>query len=182
MLEYASRRYDFPTQQAIGAKGEEFLDTAFRNDWKITPVDMKEQRRGIDRHWQHRRYPGITFAVEYKTDVYIDENNDKKDSQRNAFIEIVSNDATETPGWALYSEADYLVYLIWESKRVFVMAMEHIKCMLPIWMMQGRSIGKSPNPGYDTHGILVPLSMLKSTALWDTNKAQQELALKWYQR
>lgn len=110
---------------------------------------MDSQRRGIDRIFTHRR-TGKVFFVEYKADFYV---------SGNAFIETVSVDTTNTPGWALTSEADILIYYFVRLDDAFV---------LP--MAVARRIAKAPsryplvsvpNKGYMTKGLLVPVPVLE---------------------
>lgn len=150
--------YQFATQKTVGIAGEETLDKFF-GQWRglsIRPATDEEQRRGIDRFWTLVA-SGQQFAVEYKTD-------HTAGRTGNAFIETVSVDRANKPGWAVASEAYYLIYFIPEPQTIYCLRMEDVRKRLPTWRMiyPERSI---LNRGYNTIGILVPLDELERIAL-----------------
>lgn len=150
--------YQFAAQKTVGLAGEETLDNFFRQ-WRgldIRPATDEEQRRGIDRIFTLAA-DGRTFAVEYKTD-------HTAGRTGNAFIETVSVDRANKPGWAVASEAFYLIYLIPEPQTIYCLRMADVRKQLPRWRMfyQERTI---MNRGYNTVGLIVPLDELERIAL-----------------
>jgi len=96
--------YQFEAQLRKGEAYEAVLDNFFREKFDIQPVQMCDQRRGIDRIFTSKKN-GSILKIEYKAD-------SKAAQTGNAFIETVSVDTQQKPGWAVYSEADYLIYYI----------------------------------------------------------------------
>lgn len=140
--------YDFNGQLGKGQDAEKFLDAHFSDKFTIRDVTMEEQRRGIDRFFE-RKEDGKTISVEYKADW-------KAQGTGNAFVETISVDKENKPGWALYSQADYLLYYIPGPEVIYVMKPCDVREKLEGWTKRYRK-GKSPNKGYFTIGVLVPL-------------------------
>ena len=139
--------YDFKKQLAAGEQSEAMLDNFFAQWYSITPVGMAEQRQGIDRIFT--RTDGTTFPIEYKTDWTASKTG-------NAFVETVSVDTANKPGWAYSSKARYLIYYVPGDGLIYVIEFSKLRSHLRRWenQYQARSI---PNQGYHTKGLLVPL-------------------------
>lgn len=147
--------YDFEHQLADGEAGEAFLDEFFRQrGHAVRPASREEQRQGIDRFIVTPA--GREMKVEYKTDHVAARTG-------NAFVETVSVDTAGKMGWALTSQADYLVYFI-PDRMIVVLPLRSLRWALPGWMREypARS---AANNGYLTHGLLVPLGALLEYAV-----------------
>jgi two-component SAPR family response regulator len=140
--------YKFNVQLKLGEKGEMFLDKFFSEEYLIKPVSMGEQRKGIDRIFEHKR-TGRVLKVEYKTD-------ELASGTGNAFIETISVDSTNKPGWAYSSKADYLLYYVTGDELIYIITLNNLRKNLEKWEKKYRK-AKAKNDGYYTHGILVPL-------------------------
>lgn len=147
--------YDFTTQLADGESGEDYLDRKFSRWYTIRPATRLEQRQGIDR-WYTRIRNGETFAVEYKTDRTAGRTG-------NAFIETVSVDTANKPGWAYTSQARYLIYRIPDPEAIYIIPMAEIRYRVDKWRATypERTI---PNDTYNTIGTLVPLDEIERIA------------------
>lgn len=139
--------YGFKEQLTKGQQSEAELDRFFSQWYAITPVSMELQRQGIDRIFT-RKDNGHIFNIEYKTDW-------TAGKTHNAFVETVSVDATNKPGWAHSSRADYLIYYVPGDDLVYVIAFANLRARLHCW--QEYPIRSIPNNGYNTIGLLVPL-------------------------
>lgn len=148
--------YNFDTQLADGETGEAYLDNKFRKWYTITPATRAQQRLGIDR-WYTRLSNGETFPVEYKTDRTAGRTG-------NAFIETVSVDTTNKPGWAYTSKARFLIYRIPEPETIYIVPMAEIRYRIDRWRTRypERTI---PNDTYNTIGTLVPLDEIERIAI-----------------
>lgn len=147
--------YQFDRQLAEGEAGEAFLDAFFRRrGHTIQAATRAEQRSGIDRFITAP--DGREMAVEYKTDRLAGETG-------NAFVETVSVDARGKMGWALTSQADYLVYYL-PGRAIYVLPFSSLRWALPGWMRDFPA-RTAPNNGYLTHGVLVPLGTLAEYAV-----------------
>lgn len=146
--------YQFNQQLTAGEKGERKLDAYFTKWFKITPATPAEQRQGIDRHFAHS--DGSRYTVEYKTD-------HTAGKTGNAFVETISVDTQNKPGWAITSQAQILLYYIPDAGAIYVIPFPTLRQALPTWQQRypQRAI---PNRGYHTHGILVPLREFEKIA------------------
>ena len=147
-----SHLYEMREKLLQGEIGELFLDDYFRRWYRIMPATPYQQRLGIDRLF-FRRDNGIEYAIEYKCDA-------TSARTGNAFIETVSVDNQDKPGWAIYCQADFIIYFVDGCGPAYVIRPEQIREKLPAWQSQypSRAI---PNKGYKTIGLLVPLTQLK---------------------
>jgi hypothetical protein len=140
--------YTFDTQLTKGAAAETQLDGFFAQWFDIEPASPAEQRRGIDRTFTPQA-GGKPFKVEYKTDWTASKTG-------NAFVETVSVDTHDKPGWAHTSQADYLIYFLPDDLLIYVLRFATLRRLLARWQRE-YPVRKIPNKGYYTHGLLVPL-------------------------
>ena len=150
------KSYQMRQQLKKGEAAERWLDSRFVEEFHITTVTRQEQRQGIDRIFT-RKSDGRKWAIEYKAD--------KTAAQTgNAFVEIVSVDTYDKPGWALYCQADFILYYIIGIGPVYVLRPSDIRSKLTEWesQFQKRSVS---NNDYNTIGILVPLSEFEKLAV-----------------
>lgn len=147
--------YDFATQLARGQEHERKLDAIFASEYDISPVGMDKQRMGIDRRYV-RKSDGREFWVEYKAD-------SKAGKTGNAFVETISVDTANKPGWAVSSTADILVYLVVEPETIYCISFQRLRARLPVWKRKFREVA-SMNHEYNTLGLLVPLAEFEQIA------------------
>ena len=147
--------YKFDEQLSKGQAAEKKLDSLFSDTYVIQEAEMKDQRRGIDRFFVSRKL-NTALSVEYKTDW-------RAAKTGNAFVETVSVDTQNKPGWAKSSQADYLVYYVPDDELVYVMKMKKMREHLNEWMSRYPE-RKIPNQGYSTIGVLVPLKEFEKHA------------------
>lgn len=141
--------YNFDAQFRQGTAGEQYLDGLFGEQFDIQPATREQQRQGIDRIFRNRR-TGKTLTVEYKTDWTASKTG-------NAFVETLSADKDRKAGWALTSQADYLVYCVpGDGAAIYIIPMQRIRAKLFDWSLACEE-RKIKNEGYNTVGLLVPL-------------------------
>lgn len=137
--------YKFDMQLKKGELQEERLDKFFSKWYSIRKASRKMQRTGIDRIYQRN---GKQILVEYKSDWTASKTG-------NVFVETVSIDTENRPGWAYTSQADILIYFLPDDDLVYMLRMKDIRDHLEEWA--GKYPEKSiPNRGYCTHGLPVP--------------------------
>jgi hypothetical protein len=148
--------YDMDRQLKKGEAAERYLDSLFGSQFDIRRATRAEQRKGIDRIFT-RPYDGKEFRIEYKADKTAAKTG-------NAFVETVSVDTDNIPGWALTCQADYILYYIVGTGRVYVMRPKDIQKRLKRWAYHypERHI---PNGSYQTIGLLVPLHEFEQAAV-----------------
>lgn len=148
--------HSFDDKLAQGEAIEEELDIFFAGrGFTIRRASQAEQRRGIDRWFLHRE-TATESAIDYKADF-------RAFRTKNAFIETTSVDQRGTPGWAVASQADVILYYVVGSRTIYVLAMEDIRQWLPLWaaLFPKKEV---KNNGYSTWGLLVPLSEIAAVA------------------
>lgn len=139
--------YGFDQQFAQGNKGENVLDTYFSRLYFVLLVPLDMQRLGIDRVFLNRESL-MTHTIEYKTD-------SRAAQSGNVFIETVSIDRDNKPGWAYTSRADFLFYYLPQVGRVYCIEMSTLRRYLGDWVKH-YPLKEIANKGYNTRGILVP--------------------------
>lgn len=147
--------YKFGKQLAKGEHSEAILDSVFNRDYAIARVNMDMQRKGIDRIFTHRRTRAV-LNVEYKTDW-------TASRTHNAFVETVSVDTQNKPGWAVTSQADILIYYVPGDEIVYVIRLGVLRGKLDDW--RKFPTRRIPNDGYHTVGLLVPLAEFERIAV-----------------
>lgn len=150
--------YKFRDQLAIGEAYERRLDEHFQQALNISRIERAsraQQSAGIDRIWHTRT--GAAITVEYKAD-------DKAGRTGNAFVETVSVDTANKPGWAMASTAQMLAYMVTQPEEtIYLIEMTALRAQLPRWKRQYRTT-YAQNDGYRTYGILVPLDEFERIA------------------
>lgn len=146
--------FDFQKQLTIGETFEQVLDEHFRLRYFVHPVARDEQRQGIDRWFAS--LDGGKISVEYKSD-------SRAHQTGNAFIETVSVDTRDIPGWVYTSKADVLVYYLPVPRTYYMIDFVALREQLPAWEQRYRQV-KVKNSDYYTMGLLVPLIELVEIA------------------
>lgn len=138
--------YSFQEQLAIGERDEDRLDRHFGQFFSIDKATAAEQRQGIDRHFIGKERK---FTVEYKSDHRAFETG-------NAFVETVSVDTKNTPGWIYTSKASYLFYFMPDADLCYILTFLKLRNRLRKWLALYPTCS-IPNRGYCTEGMIVPL-------------------------
>lgn len=139
--------YQFDAQFQKGQAAETFLDNFFAERFTIQSATREEQRQGIDRHYTNKT-TGAAFSVEYKTDWLASQTH-------NVFIETVSVDTANKPGWIYTSQAYRLFYYIPGDDLIYILRMMALRKLFEKWVTQYPA-RKVRNKGYFTHGVCVP--------------------------
>lgn len=147
--------YAFKEQLAKGEKSENKLDHFFSQWYTIQPVGMDKQRQGIDRIFTNKE-TGVISKIEYKTDW-------TAGKTHNAFVETISVDTANKPGWAHSSQADYLFYYVPGDELIYIITFAKLREQMHRW--HGFPTRAIPNNGYKTIGILVPLAEFERIAI-----------------
>jgi len=154
--------YDFEDKKAEGEAFEHVLDAAFGRMYHIESVTDWLQRHEVDRFFTSRCKLRRTHLVEYKAD-------SKAAKTGNAFIELVSVDTQNRPGWAVCTWAQVLLYYIPPLAKVYVVSVFHLKNALPEWQKKyptKKRVANSRNGRvrYNTVGIVIPLAELETVS------------------
>jgi hypothetical protein len=147
--------YEFDKQLADGESHEETLDKFYSKWYRVSRVSMDAQKSGIDRVFTNNT-DGFRYSVEYKADT-------TAANTGNAFIETVSVDTNNKPGWAYSSCSQIIIYYIPPKKIAYRFKTLEIKYFVNEWKKKYRIV-EVPNNGYHTIGVLVPLKELAKLA------------------
>jgi len=137
--------YKFDIQLEKGELQEKRLDVFFSKWYTIRKTSRQMQRAGIDRVYRRN---GKETRIEYKSDWTASKTG-------NVFIETVSVDSENKPGWAYTSRADILIYLLPDDDLVYVVKMKDIRSHIKEWAKR-YSEKSIQNQGYCTRGLPVP--------------------------
>ena len=135
-----------------GKDVEAYLDGFFRargwTIWQTTPYEERVLCMG-DRHFMK---DAMALKIEYKSGI-------QTRYTGNIFLETVSVDAQQKPGWVYTCKADFVFYAALLNGEILIFTpnilrdcIEYLKAMFPQSQTRHRQ-----NDGYNTHGVLVPL-------------------------
>lgn len=136
------------------------LDRFFSKWYDILRMELAIDKIGIDRLWTDKEQK-VRYSVEYKADRRAAETG-------NAFVETVSVDKTNTPGWAYTCAAQFLVYYIPQQNKAWIMSTIAIKNKVDEWKKKYRAVKAVNENGYTTYGIAVPFSEFVVTGCWQS--------------
>jgi len=150
---------DFVTDLAYSIETQDddelnaFYKTAFPLAERVEfCTDMKNQRRGVDK---------VVYFKNGRT-VTVDEKKRRKD-YGDILLELYKNKERCSPGWLFYSQCDYIVYAILNSRKIY---------LLPVLLLQmawkrnkTEWLSKYPrkdaqNTNYTTENIPIPTNVL----------------------
>lgn len=155
------KMYQFRQQLKDGRKQEKYLDGMFLDRFHIREATRQQERQGIDRIFTNK-VTGKQYAIQYKADATAARTG-------NAFIETVSVDVKDVPGWAYTCQADYIFYYVVGIGPIYIVEPSAIRKRLVRWQnkYQSRQIPNRRKGGfrYNTIGLLVPLSELESISV-----------------
>ncbi len=125
------------------------LDRWLRTRYVVRNATQNEEWSGIDRFVSDSRGE---CSIDYKCC-------QEARKTENAFIETVSNDITERPGWALTSKADWILYFVVPHEALFLRTLR-LRDELGNWLRY--PTGSALNRDYSTTGLLVPLPVVRA--------------------
>ena len=139
-------------QFTSGKKVEAFLDDYFQKhgfDIEILTADQERRQHLGDRRFSKDNQD---FYVEYKSGI-------QTFFTGNIFLETISVDATNAPGWVYTCRADYIMYATLLNKKILVFVPDHLRQAIDYLSQHFKTVKTShaQNDGYNTHGIIVPL-------------------------
>lgn len=150
--------FKFNRQLRRGESWENMLDAMFSDEYTIEHASDAEQRRGLDR-WYARlcSSKGRRYGVQYKAD-------EKACETGNCFIETVSVDSAEKPGWVYTCEADFIFYFFPQLRLVYVLSPRQLRGAVELWK-DIYPTKPAQNEGYQTLGVCVPVAEVEGCAL-----------------
>lgn len=139
-------------QWTSGRQVEKFLDDFFRRRGytirRATPHEERVLCLGDRKFSKNDR----ELWVEYKSGI-------QTYYTGNIFLETVSVDATNKPGWVYTCKADFILYAALLNNKILVFRPDKLR--QDIEDLKQRFIetktGNNQNKGYNTHGVIVPL-------------------------
>lgn len=135
-----------------GKKVEAYLDEYFRwAGWSVYPMSPYDERvlHLGDRYFVKCE---MVLKIEYKSDI-------QTAFTGNLFLETVSVDTANKPGWVYSCNADFIMYAALLNNRILVFKPQRLRAAIEQLKTQFREVKTShnQNDGYDTYGVLVPL-------------------------
>lgn len=135
-----------------GKAVEAWLDGFFRNrGWNITQATKHEERELClgDRHY---RKVGHDLWIEYKSGI-------QTFYSGNVFLETISVDSQNKPGWVYTCQADFIFYAALLNERILIFRPKYLRSEIERLKTQfpTRCTKNHQNEGYNTHGVVIPL-------------------------
>lgn len=148
-----SNKFETTPQWHSGSSVADFLDKFFRGrGWVIEGTTPHEERVLCIGDKKFRR-DGKLYNVEYKSGI-------QTFYTGNVFLETVSVDSENKPGWVYTCKADFIAYGALLNGKILIFlpsklrdCIEGLKTKFPT-----KKTNKGQNTGYDTHGVIVPLA------------------------
>lgn len=135
-----------------GKKVERFLDEFFRGHG-FTIVTLSSYAERV-LHLGDRKFTkdGQEFFVEYKSGI-------QTRYTGNIFLETISVDVTDTPGWVYTCRADFIFYAALLNQKILVFRPSKLRAEIEGLRASFPEVktAHQQNQGYNTHGVLVPL-------------------------
>jgi len=150
--------HDIGRTKAVERTWAAVLDAWLAPRYHLREATLSEQRQGVDRvAWLRHRPDPPEVRLEYKCDTVAVKTG-------NAFVETTSNVADERAGWLYSCKADWILYFVVPTL-VLRLDPNRLRELAPGWIAtcQTRRV-YTPDPGYHTEGLLVPLRLLKVEA------------------
>lgn len=139
--------HEFDDKKKQSDKHCELLDFVFGQWYETVATPLIVDKMGIDRVWVEKN-TRVRYSVEYKAD-------EMTAKTGNAFVETVSIDTEDKPGWAYTCVAQILVYYIPQWRKAWLLSPMAIKNKLEEWKKKYKEVPANNN-GYKTLGLLVP--------------------------
>lgn len=141
-------------QFSTGKQVEAFLDDFFRRQGYTIKQTTRHQERVLclgDRVFTSPT--GQVTGVEYKSGI-------QSKFTGNIFLETVSVDTFEKPGWVYTCQADFILYACLLNHKILVFRPADLRARIDELKSKFKEVKTShgQNAGYNTHGVLVPLT------------------------
>lgn len=141
-------------QWLSGSNVAAFLDSFFGAlGWQITPTTPHEERVLClgDRHYARG---ADRLTIEYKSGL-------QTAYTGNVFLETVSVDSSNKPGWVYTCQADYIFYAALDNHKILIFRPDTLRDRIDELQVRYRTLATSrgQNVGYKTHGVIVPLAV-----------------------
>lgn len=129
-----------------------FLDNFFSNEgWQITPTTQHEERALClgDRHFRNGNYH---FHIEYKSGL-------QTFSTGNVFLETISVDTEDKPGWVYTCQANFIFYAALLNRKIIVFNPVILRNVIDYLKTKFKTVAtsKGQNTTYKTWGVIIPL-------------------------
>lgn len=139
-------------QWTSGMSVESFLDKFFRRQGYTIERATQHEERVLCLGDRKFAKGDRSSWIEYKSGI-------QTFYTGNVFLETVSVDTTNKPGWVYTCQADFILYAAVLNKKILVFRPEKLR--EEIENLKEKFIetktGKNQNKGYNTHGVIVPL-------------------------
>jgi hypothetical protein len=117
---------------------------------------IEQQLRGID-----QVISPVPWLPDYQ---FTGEDKVRDRSLGDVFLEFLSNDQRNVPGWAVYCMADLVLYAFFPSGRAYLLPMQAVRGIMLQRGMRGQLyrhiVPPAKNPGYRAFGFAVPAEIL----------------------
>jgi hypothetical protein len=146
------------------------LDKHFRGCGYLIRQTTRHEERVLylgDRHFSR---DGQGFFVEYKSGI-------QTHYTGKIFLETVSVDTANKPGWVYTSQADYIYYACLLDRKILVFVPDKLRAVIENLKLFFKEVetSKNQNKGYNTHGLLIPLAYAEETLAQEIIRVSGEI-------
>ena len=139
-------------QWKSGQDVEKFLDEYYSSrGFSIERLSDAEERQ---QHLGDRRFirDGQAFLVEYKSGL-------QTSYTGNIFLETISVDTANIPGWVYTCQADYIFYACLPLGKILIFIPDDLRARIEGLKNKFKTVStsKGQNVGYKTWGVIIPL-------------------------
>lgn len=135
-----------------GKAVEAWLDEFFRGrGWRIEQATQHQERvLCLGDRLFHKT--GLDLWIEYKSGI-------QTSVTGNIFLETISVDSQNKPGWVYTCNADYIFYAALLNYRILIFKPDFLRSEIETLKTKfpTRCTKNHQNEGYNTHGVIVPL-------------------------
>lgn len=144
-------------QWVSGSNVADYLDDYFAKlGWKIHPTTQHEERVLClgDRHYERG---ADRLTIEYKSGI-------QTFYTGNVFLETISVDTQNKPGWVYTCRADYVFYAALNNGKILIFRPDALRARIDELQVRYPTLATSrgQNAGYKTHGVVVPLAVAEA--------------------
>ena len=135
-----------------GKQVEIWLDQFFRARGFIIEQTTAHQERVLYLGDRMFSKDDKTYYVEYKSGI-------QTFYTGNIFLETISVDTSNRPGWIYTCKADFIFYACLLNQKILVFRPDKLRAEIDILKSKFQEVktGKGQNKGYNTYGVIVPL-------------------------
>lgn len=138
---------------------DDYFNAAGYRIERATPHEERQLKKGDRQFYKNHHYTW----VEYKSGV-------QTFYTGNVFLETISVDTHNIPGWVYTCQADTIIYAAILNKQLLLFDPDYLRARIEDLKQRYPTVktSKGQNVGYNTHGVIVPLAVAETDLAYKT--------------